>query len=266
MTWLIKFIKSLFKGGQNVREENKEKQTEAEAEEIIAEVPHIDPMPKPEAPKGLLFYPKGTWVRMPTSGRYRYGYPEGIVLHYTSGWDRHLQDAMNTIEWAKGQGFSFDTVSVEGKVLQGAPLDQFGAHAGVSQWPNLGDRVSRFLRGIEVQCGGKVDNQNKTWFGRTYKEEQIRELRQTTSHWGQAGKYVKATDQQFEAVTEYICWLYENSPLKDGKKIFQIDLVLGHMEVSGMAGLGYWRKADPGGSWPMPMNHYRDYLKQKLRV
>jgi hypothetical protein len=52
-------------------------------------------------------------------------------------------------------------------------------------------------------------------------------------------------------------WLKNNNP-----KIFDFDKVLGHHEVSGRVGLGYWRKIDPGGSLSMPMREYREYLKK----
>jgi N-acetyl-anhydromuramyl-L-alanine amidase AmpD len=260
---MFQAIKKWFSNLFKQPEHNAESQTRVETSKVeTLKTPKAKD--KEERITGLLFYPKAIQFNMPTFGSYRYGYPEGVVLHYTAGWDRHLQDAIATAEWAKTQGLCFDLVSVEGKVIQGAPLDRAGSHAGVSNWAGLGNRVSQYLRGIEVQCGGMVDEELKTYFGRKYTLDQVRVLKETTPHWGQAGRYVKVTDEQFNAVTEYIIWLYHNSPFKDGKRIFSLDYVLAHHEVSGVLGLGYWRKPDIGGSWPMPMNEYRHYLKSKI--
>ena len=205
-------------------------------------------------------------AKMPTAGRYRYGYPEGVVLHYTAGWDRNLQDALNMQKDSAKNGLCFDTVAPKGELIIGAPIDQFGAHAGVSNWPTLGERVSRFLRGIEVVCAGQVNSNKIAWYGGTFTEDDVRELKTTTNDWGPAGFYRKVTDEQFYCVTEYILKLYEESPFRENKKIFSLDLVLGHHEVAGMSGLGRWRKTDIGGSWPMPMGQYRQYLKDLLGI
>jgi len=213
----------------------------------------------------LLIYPDAVLKNMPTAGKHRNGYPEGVIVHYTSGWDRHYQDALNTNSWGSSQGFLFDVASPDGRIIQGATLDKWGHHAGVSKWPTLGGDVSKYLRGIEVACAGLVDSKGKSWFGAQYNPEQLRVIKES-NHYGQAGTYKKVTEEQFISVTNYIVWLYKNSPFVNGKRVFSIDHVLAHHEVAGKMSLGYWRKTDIGGSWPMPMDEYRDYIKKQLGI
>jgi len=50
-------------------------------------------------------------------------------------------------------------------------------------------------------------------------------------------------------------WLYKNI------EPFKIDASRGHHEVSGVPGIGFWRKNDPGGSLSMPMSVLREKLE-----
>jgi N-acetyl-anhydromuramyl-L-alanine amidase AmpD len=261
---IINFLRGLVKSEKVTAP----KQEAEESHQVVSESPVVGEsqvlQDVPSKPKQVLLrYPKAIeGRRMVTQGKYRYGYPEGVVVHYTSGWDRNFDDAINTFNWGVSEGLCFDIIAPGGEIITGAPLDEFGSHAGLSKWNGLpGDRVSKFLRGIEVASGGMLNSNLETDFKRKYTEDQVRRLNVTTPEWGQAGIYSKFTEKQEAALTEYILWLYHNSPFRNGERVFKLDLVVAHHEVSGLAGLGYWRKPDCGGCLSMPMDKYRQYLK-----
>jgi len=259
---IIKFFKGVFKSKHSVSSSSEDNASF----ETLGESPVLSDMPTSQK-KVLLRYPKAIeGRRMVTYGRYRYGYPEGVVIHYTAGWDRDFKDALNTFNWGVDEKLCFDLIAPKGELITGAPLDEFGSHAGLSKWKGLpGDRLSKFLRGIEVASGGKLNRNLETDFHRKYTDDQVRTLDFTTPEWGQAGIYSKFTKEQEATLTDYILWLYKNSPIRNGERVFKLDFVLAHHEVSGLAGLGYWRKPDCGGCLSMPMNMYRDYLKELAR-
>lgn len=193
---------------------------------------------------------------MPTKGEYADGYPRGAVVHFTAGRDDSEQQAQNTIAWGREQGYCYFVIGPNGTIYQSFPLDRWGYHAGESAWPGLGSSVSSKLVGIEVCCAGKLDEGNKSWFGTTYPSNEVRKV--TESKYAcPTGSYRKFTAEQEASLGQLLIWLKHNNPA-----VFSLDLVLGHHEVSGMRGIGKWRKNDPGGSLSMPMESLRDELKR----
>jgi hypothetical protein len=183
-----------------------------------------------------------------TKGNYRRGYPEGAIVHFTAGRHRSLADEMSH---QIKNNFTYFVIDAEGNIAQNFPLDSWGNHAGISRWQGLGDSVSSKLVGIEVQNGGKlkrVGNAWKTWFDLTIPPGDTRTIAKDTENQQQAGTYQKYTAAQEEALFRLLRWLKSNNP-----EVFSNDLVLGHDEVSGPQGIGYWRKNDPGGALSMTM-------------
>lgn len=211
-----------------------------------------------------LWYPKAKIIKgQIPQGKYKKNYPIGAVVHFTSGRDETEQQAIDTLKWGITMKYSFFVISPNGQVYQSLPLDKWGFHCGDSGWEGLGQKLSDQLVGIEVCCAGNVnkisDEKYKAWFGQEYSPHQIREIKYNTDN-QKAGFYRKYTASQEMALTELILWLKENNP-----EVFNLDYVLGHDEVSGPKGIGYWRKTDPGGSLSYTMPEYRDFLKSRYK-
>ena len=227
--------------------------------------------PKPEAPKAEapvehilpakeLWYPKAVIPKKKMNARSEYakGYPEGAIVHFTAGRDKTEDDSISTYEWGLSEGYVFFVIGPTGVVYQGFPLSHGGSHAGESQWPGLGTSVSRKVVGIEVACAGKVDSNGKSWFGVTYPKSELRYVDE--SYGCPEGYYKKYTPEQEKALIELLVWLKKNNP-----DVFQVDYILGHHEVAGKLGIGYWRKNDPGGALSMPMPALRELIRSKVK-
>lgn len=211
-----------------------------------------------EPGSGLLWCPLAEAVtpHMRTRGKYADRYPRGAIVHYTAGRDRHEDDAKGSLSWGREEGYCFFVIGPTGKIYQSFPLDEWGYHAGESNWPGLGSNVSSKLVGIEVVCAGLLDANRKSWFGAAYPAAETRKLSADSPHGGPAGIYRKYTDEQEEALFDLLRWLKFNKP-----NVFDYDHVLGHHEVSGKLGIGRWPKQDPGGALSMPMDELRKKLK-----
>lgn len=213
--------------------------------------------------RGLNFYPKAfqPGLRMKTRGEYKGGYPRGAVVHYTAGRFRGgVGKAVDTIKGGIKNGFAFLCISYDGIVVQAHPVQQWGYHAGKSLWKRLFGSVSDDLIGIEMNCAGKLEvkrGRYYSWYGEEIPAENVRIV--DKSYGCPAGAYHKYTPEQEAALVDLLLWLKKNDPT--GR--FDFDFVLGHHEVSGVKGIGVWRKTDPGGSLSMTMTDFREFLKQK---
>lgn len=206
----------------------------------------MSPAQRPE-----LWYPKASVVAppLPTLGLYRKGYPEGAVVHFTAG-----SYGLAEIDLARHMGYTYLVIDKDGVVHQGFPLDHWGSHAGRSTWPSLGDGVSRWLVGIEIECAGSLKavgpGEFRTWFGSPIDAADVRIVPQKRENQA-PGAYHRYTEAQEKALVELLLWLHANNPA-----VFSLDLVVGHDEVSP------GRKTDPGGSLSMTMPALREYLKK----
>ena len=200
--------------------------------------------PKPEH----LWYPKAetNFPSSNTRGKYANGYPIGAIVHYTSGWwNRSLEDQ---VQEQVENGYTYFVIDENGNVAQNFPLDEWGYHAGKSSWPSIDGSVSDDLVGIEICCAGKLESDGTPWFSDQVIED-IRVVDKPTDN-QKVGIYQKYTKAQETALTNLLLWLHRNEP-----KTFNLDLVLGHDEVSPD------RKDDPSGSLSMTMPEYREFLK-----
>jgi len=218
--------------------------------------------------KGYLWYPKAVMHKraMKTRGTYSGGYPKGAVVHFTSGrYEGGLAKAKDSIDGGIENGFAFLCIGNDGSIVQAHPLDKWGYHAGESAWKGLAGTVSDDLVGIEMNNAGKVDkisdNKFKTWFGTYLTSDEVRYV--TEKDYGcPTGYYHKYTPAQEETLIEFLVWLKKND--KTGN--FKIDFILGHHEVAGKLGIGYFRKNDPGGSLSMSMDELRRTVKKKCEA
>lgn len=242
----------------------------------------VDTVEEPEPDENqeiLLWYPgrvKDSYVsnkRMKTRGRYRKGYPEGAIVHWTSGRSRsqemggrrNAKTPKQQGEWAVGAAvdrgsFAYFVIDAEGRIHQNFPLNKWGYHAGSSSWKGLNGTVSDELVGIEVMCAGGLskvgDGKFKSWFTKPelgdkyFTQDEVRFLPRDNANI-KKGYYHKYTPEQEEALIDLLIWLEEN-----GQGIFKFKYTLGHDEVSP------GRKTDPGGSLSQTMPEFRKTLSQ----
>lgn len=213
--------------------------------------------------------------KMRSRGEYRYGYPEGIVVHYTAGWhlkkgthinpfpvintNRGLEKmsreyALRTCRGGVKNGYNFLVMDVLGKVYQSRPLTKWGYHAGKSYWKGLGYSVSKRLTGVEILNPSHLkikDGKFVTWFKYIIPSNLVRR----TSD----GYFQHYSREQEDALLKLCVWLYKNSPVIDGEKVFKIKNIVGHNEVAPK------RKSDPCGALSVSMDKFREMVKEAVK-
>lgn len=209
--------------------------------------PSVDPIKKAfETPKDQsrevdLWCPFAEIVEpeMKTRGKYRKGYPEGAVVHYTAG-----RPGLGSFKYGRKKGYCYLYIDRDGTIYQSSPLDRWGWHAGKSHWPGFEGGVSRYFVGIEMASAGLLKDGAGgffTWWGEEIPPKETRRVERL--HNMKEGVYQVYTSAQEESLKDLLLWLKFNNP-----DIFRLENVVGHDEVSPN------RKSDPGGSlsWPMP--------------
>jgi N-acetylmuramoyl-L-alanine amidase len=178
--------------------------------------------------------------------------PQAILVHYTAGHkDQRARDAIAFMQ-KMGHGYLF--LDHKGQCWQNIMLDESYAHAGVSKMPDFSQlkgrtSISAFAIGIEVACGGRVDNKNQTWFKRTIPTSEIRTA-DLAIH-GINGRFERYTQDQEDALFQIcldLCRRFDIHPSN----------VVGHHEVSP------GRKDDPGAALSMGMHRFRAMLADEL--
>lgn len=228
-----------------------------------------------------LWYPEAVVrvdLKRPAKGEYPKGYPYGAIVHFTAGqYSKGVENAINTISDSK---YFFCCLGTDGKFVQVNPLNQWGYHAGESAWTIAGEKrngVSNYLVGIEINNPGRLnlyDGKYFTWWNWDDKKNkpkepitpidpseasQVRVIDNNTDNI-LAGAYLPYTIAQEETLIEFLLWAKANNPT-----VFDFDYVLGHDEVAGPKGIGYWRKNDPGGALSMTMTKFRQLLKDEYK-
>jgi len=236
--------------------------------------PDIVPIVKPPStkpitqPLKLLWYPKALKrpdLTMKAVGKYPNGYPMGTVLHWTAGrFDKPSpNNAIQSIKEGIANGYNYWCCDVDGQIIQTNPLDEYGYHAGESAWVIDGvekSSMSQYLLGIEINCAGKLEKRDGkyfSWYGLEIPESDVRHIPANKENIA-AGYYHKLTYQQENEIFKANLWLKMNNP-----DVFNLDLVLGHDNISGPEGIGRWRKFDPGGSLSMTTREFRELLKKE---
>lgn len=201
----------------------------------------------------------GSDVPMKTRGRYKGGWPKGLVVHYTAGRDKKGR-ALKTIEGGAKEGLTYLCIDRDGTLVQAHAVSEWGYHAGKSAWKGFHGGLNDDLIGVEMNNPGKLkekDGKLYAWYGEEVPREECRYV--TYESYGcPTGWYKKYSPEQEKTLTRLILWLYYSSPVEGH---FSMDNVLGHHEIAGLKGLGFWRKSDPGGSLWLPMEEFRNFLK-----
>lgn len=207
---------------------------------------------------------------MKTKGKYPNGL-KGAIIHFNGGRD----GAQACIDLGIDNHYVYWSIQRDGKLVVAHNAGEWGAHCGDSAWPGLTNPCHDELIGIEVCAAGPVRDL-KNGFARPWYNEgppktkapskpaddipiaDCRLLKKDTS-WGAHGLYHAYTSQQEAALTNTLHWLKRTFPT------FSFDYCLGHSEVSGMKGLGFWRKVDPSSALSVGLPEYRAFLKQTYR-
>ena len=193
---------------------------------------------------------------MHEAGKYSKGFPEGIIVHFTAGWQN--SKAVDMIKYANSMGYLFFFIDEAGQVWQQFCLSGWGSHAGQSKCPVTGrESVSRYYVGIEVACAGKLSDQDgdgdrdDTWFKQmNIPHDKIRKG-VINNKWQKAsGEYQKFTQAQENSLKHLCVWLCENGA--------NSDLIFSHEEVSP------GRKNDVGLSLSCTMDDFRKIIKGSL--
>jgi len=207
------------------------------------------------------------------SGKYPKGYPEGLVVHFTAGNYRAKDNATGILEYGNSMGFGYMALDTDGSLHQWQSLADWDSHAGVSAWVIDGTKVdgvsSRFV-GVEICNPGRLefhegnyyawfditkDKSNKVISARNpIKPKDCRIFRENKDNI-LAGIYLPYTKEQEAELIRLCLWLKQNNP-----SVFSFNNVVGHDEVAGPKGIGYWRKNDPGGALSMTMSEFRKKL------
>lgn len=208
--------------------------------------------------KPSIYYPKAERIKnflLFSKGNYDNNYPIGAIIHYTAGrFEKGKQSAMDTLVWAKNQGYNFLMIAYDGTVIQTNPLNEWGEHAGKSCWAGLDSCLSNKFVGIEICNAGhltKIDGQYFSWYNTIIPAHQVRVVVVANDNQVK-GYYHKYSEAQEKSLIELLIWLKKNNPT-----IFETNYILGHDEVSSSG------KQDPGGALSMTMTKLRALIRSK---
>lgn len=208
-----------------------------------------------------------------SSTKYPKGYPEGAVIHFTAGGFRSKDNATGILQYGKSMGYGYMALDTDGTLHQWQDLRTSDSHAGVSSWVINGEKVdgvSSRLVGIEICNPGRLElyqGNYYAWFDLTKDKAgkiisarnpiKPKECRISTQNNDNilAGAYLPFTKEQESELIRLMLWLKQNNP-----SVFSFNNVVGHDEVSGPKGIGYWRKNDPGRALSMTMTEFRNKL------
>lgn len=213
-----KFFKRIFRKKPTRDQSERPSNSETKIEGMYPGAIFFDDLPKLKT-----LYDFGRW-------------PELYVVHFTAGWqNRTGRDFMKSF---LKRGLCTDFLDENGQIFQQRDGNRGGYHAGKSKWKGKSS-VSRFAPGLEIACGGKLDEKNGklyTWFKKEVKPENARFVTKDAGY-VHSGWYEKYTEAQEEALAKFLAW-----QMRQGVK-----QIVGHDDIAPN------RKSDPGGSLSMPL-------------
>lgn len=192
---------------------------------------------------------------MKKKGTYPKKFPEGIIVHFTAGWQS--QKGIDAVEYANKNGHCYFFIDQNGEVFQQFDLINWGSHAGESKCPvTKRTNVSKYYVGIEVACGGRLEDADKdgqvddTYFKTNVRPENIRTGKINGTWQKSSGSFEVFTEAQELALKKLCTWLCQNGA--------NPDLIFGHDEAAPN------RKNDPGLSLSVSMDDFRKLIKGSL--
>ena len=185
--------------------------------------------------------PLHTYKAAKNKKKFDAGYPDSIVIHYTSGNDA----ASSALYLARDevQASAHLVIGRDGSLYQLLPFDTIGWHAGISSYAGR-DSWNNYSIGIELDNAGnltKTGHQYVAWFGGKYSGDDV----MAAVHRNElTPRYWHVYTQIQIAMCEMICrTLIEK---------YAISQIVGHEEISPT------RKIDPGPAFPL------DKFREKL--
>jgi N-acetylmuramoyl-L-alanine amidase len=169
-----------------------------------------------------------------TSGKFRTGLPDTIIMHFTAG--RDAKSSIRTLADPSVKASAHLVIGRDNSITQMVPFDTISWHAGKSSWE---DRIglNKYSIGIEIDNAGRLDKQGEeylSWFKKSYKPEEVFEgthrNEDSSTYWH------RYTEKQVEIVESITKMLVDS---------YGIKTILGHEEISP------GRKTDPGPAFPL---------------
>lgn len=176
-----------------------------------------------------------------TSGAFKQGLPDTIVIHYTAG--PSVSSAVNTFKDPSVEASAHLVIDHDGSITQLIPFDKIGWHAGESFWYDRTE-LNNYSIGIEIVNAGRLEKTGsvwRSWFGKKYGEDDV--LRATHRNEDHESWWHIYTEQQITAAHD-LC--------REIMSTYNIKHILGHEEISP------GRKSDPGPAFPL------DKLRNRL--
>ncbi|APD90830.1 N-acetylmuramoyl-L-alanine amidase [Alteromonas mediterranea] len=170
-----------------------------------------------------------------TSGAFKTGAPDTIVIHFTAG--SSLDSSVNVLTNAESGVSAHFALGRNGDIVQMLPTNKIGWHAGKSHYKGRSG-LNRYSIGIELDNAGQLKPRGggtyESWFGNVYGESEVI----AAQHPNQSvlGYWHKYTDIQIASTISLCKVLCEHYP---------ISVVVGHDEIAPS------RKVDPGPAFPM---------------
>jgi N-acetyl-anhydromuramyl-L-alanine amidase AmpD len=224
-----------------------------------------------------IYYPdaiKQHGGKMRVRGSYAQGFPIGAIVHSTDG--RPNDGAQSAADCASEGKYAYFVIGRSGKVYQNFSLEHWGEHAGPTLHPELGNKLSRKLVGIEVVSAGRVKKIDDNTFRPWYNDKPTRNIPKPSDDfhaadvryreaigspskvgYQTAGHYLRFTEAQEAALIKLLRWMHQQRP-----QIFKYENVLGHDEVAIDEDQRYGRKEDPGAGLSVQMAAFRTRLKE----
>lgn len=168
------------------------------------------------------------------SGKFKSGFPDTIVIHYTAG--RSHQSSVTTLSTPASKASAHLVVGRDEKITQLVPFNIAAWHAGQSSYEG---RVgfNQYSIGIEIDNPGlltKAGDKYLSWFGKDYPESDV--IKAVHRNESTARYWHRYTEWQIEACQQICELLIEK---------YNIKTILGHEEISPK------RKIDPGPAFPL---------------
>jgi len=170
-----------------------------------------------------------------TSGKFKAGLPDTLVIHYTGG--SSAESSVRHLSKKAAKASAHLVIARDGKIFQLAPFNIITWHAGRSSWKGR-NGLNKYSIGIELDNAGELtDNGNGkffSWFNKAYASDDvfsgIHRNKMTSSFWH------SYTEEQLEKTFEVCELLCERYKIKE---------IVGHEEIAP------GRKSDPGPAFPL---------------
>ena len=169
-----------------------------------------------------------------TSGGFKTGFPDTIVIHYTAG--ASADSSVRTLIDPAVKASAHIVLGRDGKIIQLAPFDIITWHAGTSRHMDRSG-INKYSIGIEIDNPGPLeykDGNYYTWFGRKVDPSEV--MKATHRNQNKPGYWHRYTEGQITR-TEEMCRLLIAQ--------YNIKYIVGHEEISPT------RKTDPGPAFPL---------------